>query len=151
MKSLPLWEPQMDRSLHPQPSPLWPESSMGSLENELSQQVAQLVRNLPAIWRPQFDSWVGKIPWRRDRPPTPVLLGFPGGSADKESACSAGDLGSIPGLGRSPGEGNGYPLQYSDLENYLDCGPWGRRVGHDWTTFTFNIRHLCNPLPQKSQ
>ena len=47
--------------------------------------------------------------------------GFPGGSADKESACSAGDLGSIPGLGRFPGEGKGYPLQYSSLENSMDC------------------------------
>ena len=43
------------------------------------------------------------------------------GSAGKESASNAGDLGSIPGLGRSPGEGNGYPLQYSDLENSMDC------------------------------
>ena len=52
--------------------------------------------------------------------------GFPGGSAVKESACSAGDLGSIPGLGRSPGEGKGYPLQYSGLENPMDCNnPWG--------------------------
>ena len=47
--------------------------------------------------------------------------GFPGGSASKESACNAGNLGSIPGLGRSPGEGNGYPLQYSGLENSMDC------------------------------
>ena len=47
--------------------------------------------------------------------------GFPGGSADKESACSEGDLGSIPGLGRSPGEGKGYPLQCSGLENSMDC------------------------------
>ena len=47
--------------------------------------------------------------------------GFPYGSADKESACNAGDLGLIPGLGRSPGEGNGYPLQYSGLENSMDC------------------------------
>ena len=54
-----------------------------------------------------------KICWRRDRLPTPVFLGFPGGSAGKESACNAGDLGSIPGQGRSPGEGTGYPLQYS--------------------------------------
>ena len=46
--------------------------------------------------------------------------GFPCGSAGKESACSAGDLGSIPGLGRSPGEGKGSPLQYSDLENSMD-------------------------------
>ena len=49
------------------------------------------------------------------------ILGFPGGSAGKESACSAGDLGSIPGLRRSPGEGKGYPLQYSGLENSMDC------------------------------
>ena len=45
---------------------------------------------------------------------------FPYGSAGKESACNAGDLGSIPGLGRSPGGGKGYPLQYSDLENSMD-------------------------------
>ena len=47
-------------------------------------------------------------------------MGFPGGSNNKESACNVGDLGSIPGLGRSPGEGNGYPLQYSCLENPMD-------------------------------
>ena len=51
------------------------------------------------------------------------------GSAGKESACNAGDLGSIPGLGRSPGEGNGCPLQYSGLENSMDCtvSPWGHK------------------------
>ena len=49
-----------------------------------------------------FDSWFRKIPWRRDRLPIPVLLGFLGGSAGKESACSAGDLGLIPGLVRFP-------------------------------------------------
>ena len=48
-------------------------------------------------------------------------MGFPCGSAGKESACNAGDLGSIPGLGRSPAEGKGYPLQYSGLENSMDC------------------------------
>ena len=48
-------------------------------------------------------------------------MGFPGGSAGKESACNVGDLGPIPGLGRSPGEGNGYPLQYSGLENSWGC------------------------------
>ena len=52
--------------------------------------------------------------------PTPVFLGFPGGSAGKKSACSAGDLDSIAGLGRSSGEGNSYPLQYSGLENSMD-------------------------------
>ena len=53
------------------------------------------------------------MPWRRGRLPTPVFLGFPGASAGEESACNEGALGSIPGLGRSPGEGKGYPLQYS--------------------------------------
>ena len=52
---------------------------------------------------------------------TPVFLGFPCGSAGKEYACNVGDLGLIPGLGRSPGEGKVYPLQYSDLENSKDC------------------------------
>ena len=47
-------------------------------------------------------------------------MGFPGGSAGKETTCNAEDLGSIPGLGRSPGEVKGYPLQYSDLENSMD-------------------------------
>ena len=48
------------------------------------------------------------------------LWGFPDGSAGKESACNVGDLGSIPGLGRSSGEGKGYPIQYSGLENSMD-------------------------------
>ena len=78
--------------------------------------------------RPQFNSWVGKIPWRRDRLPTPVYLGFPGGSDGEETACPVGDLGSIPQLGRSPGEGNDYPLQYSDLENTMDRGAWQATV-----------------------
>ena len=83
--------------------------------------------------RPSFDSWVWKIPWRRDRVPTPVFLGFPWGSAGKESACNAGDLGSIPGLGRSPGEGKGYPLQDSGLENPVDCMVHGGRKKLDMT------------------
>ena len=72
---------------------------------------------MQVLW---FNSWVRKICWRRERLPTPVFLGFPGGSAGEESACNEGDLGSIPGLGRSPGEGKGYPLQYSGLENSMD-------------------------------
>ena len=51
-------------------------------------------------------------------------IGFPGGSEVKASACNAGDPGSIPGLGRSSGEGNGSPLQYSCLENPMDGGAW---------------------------
>ena len=58
----------------------------------------------------------------------PVSLGFPYSSVDKESACSAGDPGSIPGLGRSPGEGNGNPFQYSCLENPMDGGAWWATV-----------------------
>jgi len=60
-----------------------------------------------------------------------VLLGFPRGSAGKKSTCKAGDLGLIPGLGRSPGEGKGYPVQYSGLENSIDCIVHG--VAKSWT------------------
>ena len=55
---------------------------------------------------------------------TMVIQGFPGGSDGKESVCNLGDLGSIPGSRRSPGEGNGNPLQYSSLENPMDRGAW---------------------------
>ena len=67
--------------------------------------IAQLVKNPPTIQETRFNSWVGKICWRRDGLPASVFLGFPGGSAGKESPCYVGDLGLIPGLGRSPGEG----------------------------------------------
>ena len=67
--------------------------------------------------RPRFHSWVRRIPWRKDRLPTPVFLGFPGGSEGKESTCNAGDLGSIPALGRSNGVGHDNPVQYACLEN----------------------------------
>ena len=61
----------------------------------------------------------------------PSTVGLPGGSTGKESACNVGDLGSSPGLGRSPGEGNGYPLQYSGLENSTDSIVDG--VAKSWT------------------
>ena len=79
---------------------------------------------------PSSYSWVRKIPWRRDRLPTPLFFAFPGVSDGKESACSVGDLGSIAGLGRSPGREHGNPLQYSCLENphgqrsLVDYSPW---------------------------
>ena len=63
-----------------------------------------------------------------------------GGPDGKESTCNARDLGSIPGLGRSPGEGNSNPFQYSCLENSIDRGVWqarsmgSKRIGHDWAT-----------------
>ena len=64
-------------------------------------------------------------PLKRGRLPTSVFLGFPNGSAGKESTCIMRDLGLIPGLGRSPGGGNNYPLQYSGLENSGDCAVHG--------------------------
>ena len=70
----------------------------------------------------RFLGW--EYPWRRDRLPTPVFLGFPGGSDSKESTYNAGDLGSILGLGRSPGGEHGNPLQYSCLENPMNRGAW---------------------------
>ena len=66
-------------------------------------------------------------------------------NSGKKSACNAGDLGSIPALGRSPGEGNGYPLQYSCLENSMDRGAWWatvhvlQRVGHNQVTNTITF------------
>jgi len=66
--------------------------------------------------------FLGKISWRRNGLPTPVVLGFSCGSTGRESACNAGDLGSIPELGRSPGGKHGNPLQYSCLENPMDRG-----------------------------
>ena len=78
-------------------------------------------------------SWVGKFPWRKDRLPTPVFLGFLGGSDGKESACIVGDLGLILGLVRSPEGGHGNPLQYFCLENthrqrgLAGYSPWGHK------------------------
>ena len=95
-----------------------------------------MVRNPLQCRRPWFDSSVSKFPWRRDRIPTPVFLGFPGGSDGKESACNVKDLGLIPGLGRSLGlgrGGHGNPLQYSCLENphgqrsLAGYSPWGHK------------------------
>ena len=68
-------------------------------------------------------------------------LGFPDSSAGKESAYNVGDLGSIPGLGRSPGEGKGYPLQYSGLKNSMDCIVY--RVTKSWTQLKQLSMHAC--------
>ena len=80
---------------------------------------------------------------------------FPGGLDGKESVCNAGDQGSVLGLGRSPGEGNGYPLQYSCLENFMVRGgpsepqPMGsQRARHDWATnISIIIAHIHRILP----
>ena len=72
------------------------------------------------------------------------ILSFPCGSAGKESACSVEDLGSIPGLGRSPGEGKGYSLQYSGLENSMDCIVHGVPKSWTWLSgFHFHF-HMLN-------
>ena len=65
------------------------------------------VRNTPEMQETLVDFWPEKICWRRDRLPTPIIVGFPCGSAGKETTCNVGDLGLIPGLGRSFGEGKG--------------------------------------------
>ena len=76
----------------------------------------------------------------------PWLHSFPDVSDSKDSVCNVGDLGVIPGWGRSAGEGNGYPLQCSCLENSMDWEPGGlqsmglQRVGHDWVTNTFTFK-----------
>ena len=105
---------------------------------------AQLVKNPDGVQcrGPQFDFWAWKIPWKRDRLPTPVVLGFPYGSAGKESALNVGDLGCIPGLGRSREEGKGLPLQYSGLENSMDCMVHG--IAKSWTRLS-NF-HLLSTL-----
>ena len=97
--------------------------------------LAQLVKNPPAMQ----EDLLG------DRLPTPVLLGFPCGSAGKESACNVGDLGWIPGLGRSPGERKGSLLQYSGLEN--SCLVWGCKQSNRLSNFHFHFLFLSQLLP----
>ena len=80
--------------------------------------------------------------------PTLVLLGFPCGSAGKEYPCNSGDLGLSPGLGRSPGEWNSYPLQYSGLEISMDCRVYG--VAKSWTLLSDFHFHVLEDTPLSS-
>ena len=90
------------------------------------------LENSPPAMQETMVSFLGREdPLERDRLPTPVFLGFPCGSAGKESACNVGVLGSIPRLERSPKERKGYPLHYSGLENSMDCIVHG--VAMSWT------------------
>ena len=73
------------------------------------------------------------------------IMGFPGSSVGKESTCNAGDLGSIPGLGRSPGGGHGNPLQYSCLENPMDRGAWQAAV-HGVTKSRTRLSNLAQHI-----
>ena len=96
------------------------------------------------VW---FLSWEGPLR-RDDRLSTPVFLGLPGGSDGKESAGTAEDLDSIPGLGRSPGEGNGHPLPYSCLENPMDRGAW-RVTVHGVTKSQTQLTNQALTYPQR--
>ena len=82
-----------------------------------------------------------------------LIMGFPGGSAGKESTCNTRDLCSIPGVGRSPVEGNVYPLQYSGLENSMDCIVFG--VAKSWTQLSdfhsHRAQHTLLPSLKRSQ
>ena len=90
--------------------------------------MAQLVKNPPAMQETpvQFLGWEDLL--EKGKATHSSILGLPSGSAVKESACNVGDLGSIPGLGRSPRKGNGYPLQYSYPENPRDRRAWWAAV-----------------------
>ena len=92
--------------------------------------ISSLLKRFIPCWS-KVQIYLQLIHWRRGRLSAPLFLGFPCGSAGKESACHARDLGSIPRLGRSPGEGKGCPLQYSSLENSMDY-TWGLSLGLEW-------------------
>ena len=96
--------------------------------------------------RPWFNSLIGKVRWRRDRLPTPY------GSAGKEFTFNEGDLGLIPGLGRSPGEGKGYPLQYSGLENSMDLySPWGHKESDMTERLSLSLSWWLKPTSYKQE
>ena len=80
--------------------------------------------------------------WSTYNIPSSILWGFPGGSDGKESAWNSVDLGLIPGSGRSSGEGNGYQLQYSCLENSMDRGVWRGDI-HTYFMFTLHTVFIC--------
>ena len=98
----------------------WSDLAAAAVAAVRASLIAQLVKNPPAMQ--ETTVWfLSREDPRQDKLHTPLFLGFPCGSAGKESACNVGDLGSTPGFGRSPGEGKGYPLQYSGLENSMNC------------------------------
>ena len=93
--------------------------------------IAQLVKNPPAMQETPVRFLGGEDPLKKGSATHSSILGLPCGSAGKESTCNVRDLDTIPGLGTSPGEGKGYPLQYSGLENSMDCIAHG--VTNSWT------------------
>ena len=132
------WWATVHRGLKESDSTEWLTLSLGF-------PVSSASKDLPANQETWFDLWVRTIPWRRDRLPTPVFLGFPGGSDSRESACNVGNLGSIPGLEKSSGGGHGNLLQYFCLEN-----PHGQRSlvgysswGHKESDMTVWLSTAC--------
>ena len=125
----------------------WPSCQPGALRTDITTHIQCLlvwppgwalfftIMGLSSHWGVSLKTeWVSLLSWRLLPAclsvfPLPMqFTGFPGGSAGKESTCNAGDLGSIPGLGRYPGEGNGNLLQYSCLGNLMDQGVWQTAV-----------------------
>ena len=109
-------------------------------------------KNSPATWETWLSSLYWKDPLEEGWATHFSILHFPRGWGGKESACSAEDLSSNPGLGRSPGRGHGNPLQYSCLENPMDRSlagdnPQGRRIEHDWGNLAgMHLKHLLDHL-----
>ena len=116
------------------------------LENPMDREVWLQSMGLQSqTWRSDFTHFTNMLIWATYTILNFLVatLGFPDNSVGKESTCNAGDLGSIPGLGRSPGEGKGYPLQYSGLENSMDCIVHGVSKSRTWLSnfhffFTFS-------------
>ena len=104
--------------------------------------IAHLVKNPPAVLETLVWFLGREDPLEKGKATHSSILGLHLWLSWWRSPCSAGDLGSIPGLGRSPGEGKGYPLQYSGLENSMDCVDHG--VAKSWTWLSdFHSLHLC--------
>ena len=105
-----------------------------------------MVKNPPAVQETPVRFLGREDPLEEGQATIPAFLGFPCGSAGKGSAYNAGDLGLIPGLRRSPGEGKGYPLQYSGLENSTDYTVHGVAKSQDTTERLSLSASLTNPL-----
>ena len=107
--------------------------------------VAQMVKNLPAMQ----ETRVGKIPWRRDRLPTPLFLNFPGGSDHKEFACNAGDPGSVPGLGGFLEGRHGkptpvfFPEESHGQRSLVGCSPRGYKESDLTERLTLSVFCCC--------
>ena len=101
-------------------------------------------------WLPKHQAQRTNIPEVTDWLPIPVFLGCPGGPDGKESTYNTGDLGLIPGVGRSHGEGNSYPLQHSGLENSTDKGAW-QAIVHGVTKGQTSLSHFHIQIDCSSQ